>query len=75
MKSKIIDQVSGQLDKLFSNQPVQDIEENIKAIVLSYLRRLDVVTKEEFDIQQRLLIATRQKVDELEAKINQLLKP
>lgn len=74
MKNKIFEQLSTQLDKVIKNKPVQDMEENIKALVLSYLRRLDVVTKEEFEIQQRVLIKTRQQVEELEAKLEQLLK-
>ena len=52
---------------LFNND---NIENNIKAIVLSLIRKLDLVTREEFDTQQKVLLATRAKLDELERKLN-----
>ncbi|MBY0378935.1 MAG: accessory factor UbiK family protein [Burkholderiales bacterium] len=54
--------------------PLGDIENNIKAIVISVLKKLDIVTREEFDIQQQVLLATRKKLDELESKIDKLVK-
>ncbi|MFN8770486.1 MAG: accessory factor UbiK family protein [Neisseriaceae bacterium] len=51
-----------------------DIEENLKVIISSIMRKLNIVTREEFDIQQQVLLATRKKLDEIEAKLDELVK-
>ena len=47
----------------------EEFERNIKAAIQSSLSRLDLVTREEFDIQQKLLQSAREHIDALEAKI------
>ncbi|MFQ5661038.1 MAG: accessory factor UbiK family protein [Gammaproteobacteria bacterium] len=50
----------------------QDIEKNIRAALNATFARMDLVTREEFDIQTSLLSKTRILVDELEQKIKAL---
>lgn len=49
-----------------------DIEEKTKTVLQRKLSQLDIVTREEFDVQTQVLIKTREKINELEAKITQL---
>lgn len=49
-----------------------DMEKNIRAALQSTFSRMDLVTREEFDVQTSLLSRTRELVEELEAKIKQL---
>lgn len=49
-----------------------DIERNLRAAIEANLKKLDLVTREEFDIQQQVLIRTRAKLEALEAKISEL---
>ena len=49
--------------------PARDVEKNLKASLAAWLSRLDLVTREEFDVQAQLLSRTRQKLDALEARI------
>lgn len=49
-----------------------DIEEKTKSVLQSKLAQLDVVTREEFDVQTQVLIKTREKLADLEAKISEL---
>lgn len=53
-------------------QGKQDLERNIRAAVNSALARMNLVTREEFDIQSELLSRTRALVDELEKKVQDL---
>ena len=57
----------------------QDIEKNLRAVVTSTFDKLNLVTREEFEIQQNVLQRTRSKVEKLEQQIssleNQLLQP
>jgi len=50
----------------------RDIDKNLKSALTASLARMDLVTREEFDIQSELLARTRALVEELEEKIRQL---
>ncbi len=52
----------------------EEMEKNIKAMVQSGISKLDLVTREEFEVQTQVLARTRAKVDELEAKVAELEK-
>lgn len=47
----------------------QDLEKNLRAAIQSVFARLDMVTREEFDVQSRVLARTRAKLDELEKQV------
>ena len=51
-----------------------DFKENLKILLNDYLRKIDVVTREEFDVQSSVLAKTRKKLDDLEDKLNQKWK-
>ncbi len=52
----------------------QDMERNLRASINAHFSKLDLVTREEFDIQTRLLQRTRAQLDELQSKLNELEK-
>lgn len=47
-----------------------DIEKNVKSVLQTGLRKLDLVTREEFDVQRAVLLRTREKLEALEAKLS-----
>jgi len=49
-----------------------DIEQNIRAAIEANLKKLNLVTREEFDIQQQVLLRTREKLEALEKKVAEL---
>lgn len=49
-----------------------DVEEKFKEILQAKLAKLDVVTREEFDVQSQVLLRTREKLNELEKRLNEL---
>ena len=51
-----------------------DVKENVIAAIQDVIMDLDVVTREELDIQKAVLAKTRAKVDEMEAVIAELEK-
>ena len=51
----------------------QDAEAKIKQTLQAQLAKLDIVTREEFDVQTRVLIRTREKLVELEKRVDELL--
>tara|TARA_B100000902_G_C26500134_1_gene523550 strand:- start:43 stop:267 length:225 start_codon:yes stop_codon:yes gene_type:complete len=64
----LIESILGLLPKN-SNEIKDDVKENIKILLNDYLKRIDVVTREEFDIQREVLAKTRKKLDDLEAQL------
>lgn len=50
----------------------EDLQRNLKSTLRSGLERMDLVTREEFDIQQHLLARTREKLEALEARVAEL---
>ena len=67
-----LNEVSSRLSSLLANTPVQDIEKNVKAVLTSAFARLDLVTREEFDVQREVLSRTRAKLEALEARLAEL---
>jgi len=50
----------------------EDLASNFKSALQSGLRDLDLVTREEFDVQRCVLLRTREKIEELEAQVANL---
>jgi BMFP domain-containing protein YqiC len=57
---------------VLAQSPAADLEKNLKAMLASFFSRLDLVTREEFDVQREVLARTRAKVRELEAKLAEM---
>ncbi|MBP9742852.1 MAG: accessory factor UbiK family protein [Burkholderiales bacterium] len=72
LPEKILEQINHHLGDILKNTPLNDIEKNIKSIILALFNKLDLVTREEFDTQQKVLLATRMKLEELETIIKNL---
>jgi len=51
-----------------------DIENNVKGLLQSTLTKMNLVTREEFDVQSSVLQRTREKLEQLEQQVEQLLK-
>lgn len=52
--------------------PAKDIEKNVRSLMTQGFQKLDLVTREEFDLQTQVLAKTRAKLEELEAKVSAL---
>jgi ubiquinone biosynthesis accessory factor UbiK len=50
----------------------RDLEDNFKAVLQSALSKMDLVTRQEFDVQAGVLRRTREKLETLEAKLAEL---
>ena len=73
MNSKKIIDLVGKIEKLIpSNDSTSrnELKEGLKILIEDYLHSLNLVTREEFDIQKKVLLKTRLKIEELEDKLN-----
>ena len=69
---QLFEEVGSKISETIANSPAKDVEKNIKAMLGSVFNRMDLVTREEFDIQQQVLIKTRTKLVELEERLAKL---
>lgn len=69
---RLVDELTARMSELLAASPARDIERNLRALLTSGLSRLDVVTREEFDVQAKLLARTREKLAALEARLAEL---
>ncbi|SAL14072.1 Membrane fusogenic activity [Caballeronia terrestris] len=60
------------VSELLKNSPAKDLERNMKAMLSQGFSKLDLVTREEFDTQTQVLVRTRARLEELEARVAQL---
>lgn len=71
---KILEDFGNKMSALLANSPAKDIEKNAKALLGGLFGKLDLVTREEFDIQAQLLARTRERLQALEARVEALEK-
>lgn len=71
---KTLEDIGAKMSALLANSPAKDIEKNAKAVMSGLFAKLDLVTREEFDIQAQVLARTREKLKALEARVDALEK-
>lgn len=71
---KLIDDLGARLGALLSASPAADMEKNARALLGSFFGKLDLVSREEFDIQREVLQRTREKIKALELRLDALEK-
>jgi len=75
LKAEKLDEFVKQISAMMPNdlsQTRQDLEKNLKAALTSIFARMDLVTREEFNIQTELLSKTRELMEKLDKKVSEL---
>ena len=72
MNDKLLAELSARLAALAASNPARDLEKNFRGMLSSTFAKLDVVTREEYDVQVRLLARAKEKLGALEARVAQL---
>ena len=66
---KVFEEISGKLGEVLAESPAKDVEKNLRAVLQGVFAKLDLVTREEFEVQQAVLLKTRAKLEALEAQV------
>jgi ubiquinone biosynthesis accessory factor UbiK len=69
---KVFDDISARVAAAMAASPIRDVEKNVRVLLRGALGRLDLVSREEFDIQVALLARTREKLETLEERLASL---
>ncbi len=67
-----LDELSRKIGQAIGTSPAKDVERNIKALLQSGLQRLNLVPREDCEVQAALLARTREKLEALEARVAEL---
>jgi BMFP domain-containing protein YqiC len=74
LETRFLDELNCKLAELIAASPAKDIEKNLRALLSSAFSRLDLVTREEFDVQQEVLGRTGEKLQQMEARVAEMEK-
>jgi ubiquinone biosynthesis accessory factor UbiK len=69
LNPKLLDEISAKIKEAVAQSPAKDMEKNLQAVLQSVFSRLNLITREEFDVQQEVLLRTREKLAALEARV------
>ena len=72
LNNEKLSELSNKIREIVKDSPLPDIEKNIDALLKSMFTKMELVTREEFDVQTELLKRTRQKLEELEKKLSEI---
>ncbi|MDR0441145.1 MAG: accessory factor UbiK family protein [Candidatus Accumulibacter sp.] len=72
---KIFEEFCTRLSALIAATPAADIEKNVRVLLSGFFARLDLINREEFDVQTRVLQRTREKLEALEERVARLENP
>ena len=67
-----LDELQDRVSALIRQTPAADMQKNLKALLQQQFARLDLVTREEFDTQSKVLARARSRLEELEQRIAEL---
>ncbi len=70
----IANDMQSKVEDAIRQSPAKDLEKNVRSLMTQGFQKIDLVTREEFDLQTQVLAKTRAKLEELEAKVSALEK-
>lgn len=72
MNPTFLDDLSLRIKELLQRSPVKDLDKNLRVLMSGAFAKMDLVTREEFDIQKAVLSRAREKIAELERRLVEL---
>ena len=69
MNSTFFDDLSLRIKELLQQSPAKDLDKNLRALMSGTFAKMNLVTREEFDIQKAVLSRAREKIAELERRL------
>jgi len=69
---RLIDEIGARLSELVAASPARDLEKNLRALLASFFERFDLVTRDDFEVQKRVLERAYARIGELEKRLDAL---
>jgi BMFP domain-containing protein YqiC len=72
LTSEVLNDLSNKIKDILKNSPLSDADKNIHALIQGMFTKMELVSREEFDVQAQVLRNTREKLIQLEARLAEL---
>jgi len=72
LNNDFLNEISNKIKEIVSNSPLADIDKNIHALIQGAFTKMELVSREEFDVQAEVLRNTREKLVLLEKKLTDI---
>lgn len=72
MNTQFFEDLSNKIKEMYDASPAEDMERNVHALLKGAFTKLELVTREEFDIQTEILRKTRKQLAELEQQLAEI---
>jgi ubiquinone biosynthesis accessory factor UbiK len=69
---RLLDELGARLRDVLRDSPAQDLERNLRALFTALLERFDLVSREDFEVQRKLLERAQARLAALEARLAEL---
>jgi BMFP domain-containing protein YqiC len=69
---KLLEDLNARISALLAATPAADIEKNLRALLTAQFAKLDLVTREDFDVQKELLAKAQARLQALEARLAEI---
>ena len=70
--TSMLEELSARISEFLAASPAKDLEKNLRALLTAAFAKLDLATREEFEVQAKALARSREKLAELERRVVEL---
>lgn len=67
-----LEELGSRIDDAFRGSPMEDLQKNLRSLLVAFFERFDVVPREDFEVQRKLLARAHEKLAALEARVAEL---
>jgi ubiquinone biosynthesis accessory factor UbiK len=71
-QTRILEELSARISEFLAASPAKDLEKNLRALLSAAFAKLDLATREQLEVQAKVLLRAREKLSELEARVAEL---
>jgi len=68
----LLDELGTRITQAVRDGPAQDMEKNLRALLSAFFDRFDLVAREDFDVQKKIVERAQAKLEALEARVTEL---
>lgn len=68
---RLLDEIGAKLAEILAKSPAADIERNARALLAAFFDRFDLVTRDDFEVQKRVLERALARIAELELRLGE----
>lgn len=70
--NSFLDELNAKIGEVLAASPAKDLEKNLRAMMMAVFAKLELATREELDVQAKVLGRTREKLEALESRVAEL---